>query len=144
MVKQHKQVAIIMICALMLILTACSSKSYSTVEEWYADNPVAQKAMEAMMKNQNGDGLTVEFDIKGNDLIYRYIYDEKIFGQSEEIDKAIKATLDSGIEKSKSSFNQNIDEIAKTTKIDASNISIIFEWYNPGASTPSYSRTYTK
>lgn len=144
MKQLNKLTAIILICAIMLMMAACSSKSYSSVEEWYADNPVSQKAMEAMLKNQNTDGLTIEFEIKENVLIYRYIYDKKIFGQSEEIDKAAKEMLDSSVNQSISGFTQGIDEIAQSTQIDASKISIVLEWYNPGASKPSYSRTIAK
>ena len=139
-----KSTAIILICTMMLTIVACGFKSYSTVEDWYADNPASQKSMEAMAKAESTDDLTIEFDVEENKIIYRYIYGEKIFGQSEEIDAAAKRMLDSGIEQSRSTYTQAIDQVAQSSKIDASKISIVLEWYNPGASTPSYSLTVTK
>lgn len=144
MVKQHKRVTIILTCVMMLMMAACSSKSYSTVEEWYADNPAAQESMKSMMEDESTKELTIEFDVKENQLIYRYIYGEKIFGRSEEIDAAAKKMLDSGIEQTRSTHIQAIDQIARSSKIDASKISIVMEWYNPGANTPGYSLTITK
>ena len=144
MKKINKSATIILACAMMLMIVACGSKSYSTVEEWYADNPASQKSMEAMAKAESTDDLTIEFDIKENKIIYRYIYGVKIFGQSEEIDAAAKRMLDSGIEQSRSTYIQAINQVAQSSKIDASKISVVLEWYNPGASTPSYSLTITK
>lgn len=144
MKQLNKSTAIILVCVMMLMMAACGSKSYSTVEEWYADNPAAQKSMKAMVEDESTKELTIEFDVKENQLIYRYIYGEKIFGQSEEIDVAAKKMLDSGIEQTRSTHIQAIDQIARSSKIDAGKISIVMEWYNPGASTPGYSLTITK
>lgn len=144
MKKLNKLTATILACAMMLMMAACGSKSYSSLEEWYLDNPAYEKTMQTMLNSQKTEGLSMEFDIKDNNLVYRYIYDNQVFGQSEEIDAAAKEMLDSALEQQKSNFTQGIDEIAKASKIDASTISVVLEYYNPGESTPSYSQSFTK
>lgn len=144
MKKFNKLTAIILACAMMLMMAACGSKTYSSLEEWYSDNPAYEKTMQTMLSSQKADGLSMEFDIQDNSLVYRYIYDQAVFGQSEEIDAAAKELLDSALEQQKSNFTQGIDEIAKASKIDASTISVVLEYYNPGESAPSYSQTITK
>lgn len=139
-----KLTALLLSGIMMLVMASCGSKDYASLEEWYNDNPAYQKTMESMLSSQQTDGLTMEFDIKSNDLVYRYIYDDQVFGKSDDVDAAAKEMLDSALEQQKNNFTQAIDQIAKASGIDAGSLSVVLEYYNPGESAPSYSQTVTK
>ncbi len=143
MKKIQKLTVLILALAMALSMAGCSSKTYSSLEEWYADNSMFDSTIQSMM-NSEMEGGSVEFAVEDNSIVYRYKFDEQTFGLNSDVDTAIKQTLDSNLETQRSTFTQLIDEFAKSSKIDVSAISVKLEYYNPGATTPSFTQSITK
>lgn len=143
MKKYAKISAIIMVFAVMFVLAGCGKKTYATVEDWYAANPAMAGFLDVMM-NQDMEGGKISVDIKENVIIYRLDMDEAIFGISQEMDTAYKNALDGELEKEHDTYVGVIDDVAKTSGVSASKITLRYEIYNPGATTPGYTKIVKK
>lgn len=143
MKKYAKISAIIMMFAVILIMTGCGKKTYSSLEDWYNSNPAMAKVLDTMV-NKDMEGGKMSIDIKENVIIYRLDMDEAIFGISEDMDNAYKQALDGELEKEHATYVGVIDDVAKASGISASKITLRYEIYNPGASTPGYSAIVSK
>lgn len=144
MKKLYKSVVIILACAMVLMMAACGRKSYSSLEEWYSDNPTYEKTLQTMLSLQKMESLSMKFSIEENNLVYRYTYNYQVFGLDSLTDAYIRKTIYDGIEAQNSSFTQTIDNIAKESGIDADSLAVQLEYYNPGETTPGYTHTITK
>lgn len=135
--------ALLLSCVMMLMMAACGSKSYANLAEWLADNPAFAETVEESM-NQGVEDARMEFDIEDNVIIYRYFYNDKVFGVDAETDETIKQYFDSSISAQESTFTNVIDSVAEAAGIDTSNVSLRIEFYNPDEGTPGYTYTVTK
>ncbi len=142
MKKFTRLTALVLTAAMLLLTTGCMSKTYASAEEWYLDNPGLSDSMQAMSTGSNG--ASIEFDIKGNDVIYRYRFNQVLFGQNEATDQLLKSALDKDIESQREVFTNIIDMVSKDSGVDASLISVRLEYYNQGADSPGHTQTITK
>lgn len=140
MKKQHKRVVVLLICAMMLTLAACGRKTYTSLEEWYADNP--SEKMEKQSFSEESNTASVGISIEGNTIVYKMNLGTKITGRDELTDSIMLLTFDSALAGDKSGNDQLIKQISDKSGIDASLISIRYELYNPGEKKPCYNKTY--
>lgn len=145
MTIRKKATIFVLALSMIMVIAGCASKTYASLEEWYADNPKAVSSVEAGLNQASASGdMSVEFAIEGNKIIYRYKLNEKLFGVNDETDRILKSTLDNNLEAQRSNFTKSIDSISLGSGIDASLISIHLEYYNPGDAEPSFSQVVTK
>lgn len=142
MKQLNKSVAIILICAMMLMLAACEqTKTYATVEEWYADNPPLPEDFTHAVIKEEGLSATMDIFFEGNVMICKGTMSKTIFGEDEKMDEIYFKVLDNVIYKSQTKISDIISTLSVRSGIDASQISVRYEFYNPGATTPSYSKS---
>ncbi len=124
--------SLVMVMSVTVALTSCSSDP-ATLEDYVADHPEEQEAIDNVASTFSQDGMSVEVQIKGNAIIYSFkcadTYDEDTI-------EVIKASF----EQSKDKFNTVYGNIAKAceeeTEIDGITVQIIFingdgsEFYN--------------
>ncbi len=141
MKKLTKIFALVLALAMML-MTGCGQKTYATAEEWYTANPLAASFMEAAIAAEvGGDQMT--FAITGNTVIYGMEMEEEIFGQSEELDATYKEYFDTAFEGESATYTQIITELSELCGVPASDLSVRIEIFNPDASEPGYTKTFT-
>ena len=145
MTTRKKAAILILAFSMIMVMAGCASKTYASLEEWYANTPQAVSSVEAGI-NQVGasSDMSVEFAIEGNKIIYRYKLNEKIFGLDDETDGILKSTLENGLEIQRDNFIKSIDSVSLGSGIDSSLISIHLEYYNPGDTEPYFSQVVTK
>lgn len=144
LMKRNTKVTVLLFTlALLFVMAGCGKKTYATVEEWYDDNPAVSATLTRAI-NSNGDSENISIAIEDNNIIYRTVMDEAIFGLTKETDVMYTQVFDNILSKGEASLKSNIDEIAQSTGVDASKITIIYEVYNPGASTPGYTKSIKK
>lgn len=131
--------ALIMTCVILLTFTACF-KSYATLEEWYADHPSQQ--ISPMKFSANGVSASVELSIEENVVVYKAFMSQKTIGEDPQTDSTYKSYFDSSFTNQQTTFHKMISQLSSESGIDASMISIRYEIYNPGESTPCYSFVY--
>ena len=143
MKKQTRFLSFFMVCIILFTMTACGQKTYSTLEEWYADNPLPESETHSTYQ---GDGFsgTIDITIEENELIYKCTLSKKIFGVDAKMDEIYKEYFDKSFSQQQATFNEIINNISSTSGIDASLISLRYEYYNPGDSTPFYSKSFDK
>lgn len=140
MKKQSGFLLFIMTCIILLTMTACGHKSYATLEEWYADNP--SKKLDELNFSEGGTKASVGISIEGNVIVYKMNLGTKTIGRGDMMDKVFTAVFDSAFADDKSNNDKVIKQLSSDSGIDASLISIRYEIYNPGESTPCYTKTY--
>ncbi|MDE6015460.1 MAG: hypothetical protein K2H41_07180 [Acetatifactor sp.] len=144
LMKRNAKVTVLLFTlALLFVMAGCGKKTYATVGEWYDDNPAAAAAITRAI-NASGNGESMTIAIEENNIIYRIVMDEETFGSSEEMDAFYAQVFDEMLSADEASIKKNIDAIAQDTGVDASKITIIYEVYNPGASTPGYTKSFKK
>lgn len=144
LMKRNAKVTVILFTlALLFVMAGCGKKTYATVEEWYDDNPAAAAAITRAI-NASGSGEGMSIAIEKNNIIYRIVMEEETFGLSPEKDSLYAQLYDSMLSADEASIKKNIDAIAQDTGVDAGEITIIYEVYNPGASTPGYTKSFKK
>ena len=67
--------SLVMVMPATALLTSCSSDP-ATLEDYIADHPEEQKAMDDAVASYEQDGMSVDVQIKGNEIIYSFKYDE--------------------------------------------------------------------
>lgn len=67
--------SLVMVMSATALLTSCSSDP-ATLEDYIADHPEEQKAMDDAVASYEQEGMAVDVQIKGNDIIYSFKYDE--------------------------------------------------------------------
>ncbi len=142
--KKHLCVFASLLALSMIFMTGCGKKSYSTVEEWYDDNPTLHASINAEIENADENGETSAMIIEGNTLIYSIKLEEKAFGESEEYDAICKAYFDETFEADKEEYVSIIPDLADLSGVPESSISVRIEIYNPDESTPSYTKTFVQ
>ena len=131
-----------MLVVLSLFTAGCGKKTYSTLEEFLQDNPAAQSTLDAMSTSDSNG--TAKLEVTGNTIVVKTYSNETLFGKDAQLDIQMKAYMDqyfSGADIKKQT-DSSISQFAQASGIDASLISVRYEMYNPGASTPSYTYTY--
>lgn len=141
MKKITKLSTFIAAASIMLVMAGCA-KNYTSVQDWFDNNPAAAKLTEAMVADQSDETGTMEFEVQNNDLIYKYTFTEQTFGLDDEMDKLYKETFDASFSSESASQEQIIADIAEDCGIEAASIRLVYEFYNPGSSTPSYTYSY--
>jgi len=143
--KKHVRIFALVLTLSMMLLTACGGKkTYSTVEEWYDDNPALRTFINAGIDNAEEDGDDLAMIVEDNTLIYSVKLEEKMFGESEEMDATYKAFFDESFEAEKEEYVSIIPDLADMSGVPESSISIRIEIYNPGETTPSYTKTFAQ
>lgn len=142
----RKKVAILVLTlSMIMVMVGCASKTYASLEEWYADNPQAASSVNASLNQVNtSSDMSMEFAIEGNKIIYRYKLNEQLFGLRDETDQILKSTLDESLEVQRDNFIKSIDSISLASGIDASLLSVHLDYYNPGDTEPCFSQVVTK
>lgn len=145
MTTRKKAAILVLTLSMLMAMVGCASKTYASLEEWYADNPQAVRSVEAGLSQASASGeMSVEFAIEGNKIIYRYKLNEQLFGLGDETDRILKSTLDNNLEVQRDNFIKSIDSISLGSGIDASLISVHLDYYNPGDTEPCFSQVVTK
>lgn len=138
MKQLNKSIAIVLICAMMLTMTACEQKqSYATLEEWYADHPLPEDITHKVI-HEEGLSLTRDIIVEGNDVISKGTMSKKIFGEDEKMDEVYFKIADNIAHEEQDNINELIKLLSELSGIAKSQISLRYEFYNPGATTPSY------
>lgn len=141
--KKYTRIFALVFTLSVMLLTACGGKkTYSTVEEWYDDNPALRTFINAGIENAEESGDDLAMVIEDNTLIYSVVLEEKMFGESDEMDKLYKQFFDESFEAEKDEYVSIIPDLADLSGIPESSISVKIEIYNPGESTPSYTKTF--
>ncbi|MDE7327060.1 MAG: DUF4854 domain-containing protein [Lachnospiraceae bacterium] len=110
-----------------------NGEKFANVAE-YVD---AQKdQIDALLKQIEGSGMTMQIYGEGNTLVYRYIYDEAV-----EVSQENAALIESSLESSRAQFEMVITEMESL--IDATDLSVKVQYENPDG-TIVYSATFTK
>lgn len=144
MTKHRKRVVFFLICTMMLMITACEQKkSYATLEEWYADNPLPESEIHSTFYAGSLSGK-MDIIIEENELIYKCTMSKKIFGEDEKMDELYTKVIENTFSQQKDEFNKIINDISVISGIDASQISLRYEYYNPGDPVPFYSQSFGK
>ena len=141
--KKHLRVFTSLLALSMLFMTGCGQKNYRTIEEWYNDNPSLRSSINTELENADEDGETSAMIIEDNTLVYSIQLEEKVFGESEEDDAICKAFFDETFEAEKETYVSIIPDLADLSGVPESSISVRIEIYNPGESSPSYTKTFT-
>lgn len=139
----QKTLLLLIFMVMSMIFAGCGKKSYETLEEFLNDNPTVKSDLNASMSSSDG---TATLEISGNTLIMKAYYNEKVWGVDSTMDAQLRLQMDdyfAGASVQKQ-LEQSINQVAEGSGIDASKLSARYEFYNPGASTPSYTYTYPK
>lgn len=132
------------LAVIWIFLTGCGQK-YSSLEEYSRHSPLPDDFTQTDL---SGDGihLTLELSVSGNTVIMKMYADKTIFSNDPAVNATVSEAMDRYFadEKLRSSMNDGIDRLALSSGIDASQITVRYEIYNPGADTPSYSYSYFK
>ena len=145
MITRKKAALLALALSMIMAIAGCAPKTYASLEEWYAANPRAVSSVEAGLNQANtSSGMSMEFAIEGNKIIYRYKLSEKLFGLDDEKDRALKSTLDSNLEIQRDNFVKSIDTLSHSSGVDAGLLSVHLEYYNPGDTEPYFSQVVTK
>lgn len=128
---------------LALFVAGCGRKTYASLEEYVQSNPIPE-TFTNMSSSSDGVGIDVKVEFSGNTAIAKCTYSETFFGVSAAQDAQLQAALDQAFstESQKGQLDKSIQDFAQASGIDASLITIRYEFYNPNASTPSYSISY--
>lgn len=141
MKKQFRILALVLALS-MALMTGCGKKTYATAEEWYSSNPAASAFMTAMVEAEDESG-NMTFGISGNTVVYGLTMDEAVFGQDAETDTALKEYFDAAFDQETATYQQIITELSEACGIAASELSVRIEIFNPGETTPGYTKTFT-
>lgn len=110
-----------------------NGEKFADVAEYVA----AQKdQIDALLKQMEGSGMTMQIYGEEKTLVYRYIYEEAV-----EVSDENAALLESSLEASRAQFEMIIDEME--TLVDASDLAVKVVYENPDG-TVIYSTTFTK
>ena len=126
MKKTLKTIAIALVMALMLAMTACGGNKDATLEEYFQTDEMQEIIQEAK-DSVEGTGMSIELLAEGNTLIYEYTFEEDSFGDS--MLDAVKDQLVSGLESSASTFEGIASDLNEELKVDNSTV-IVRYLYN--------------
>lgn len=140
--KKHFRILALVLALSMALMTGCGKKTYATAEEWYNSNPAAAAFMTAMVEAEDESG-SMSFGISGNTVVYGMKMDEAVFGQSEEVDAQLKEYFDTAFDQESATYTQIINELSNTCGVPASELSVRIEIFNPDATEPGYTKTFT-
>lgn len=141
MKQLNRSVAIVLICAMMLMMAACEqTKSYATLEEWYADHPLSEDLTHKVIKEEGLPSLTLARDmiIAGNEIIFKCTFSKKVFGEDEKLDEIYFKAVDKAAYEEQDNIKELIKILSERSGIAKSQISVRYDFYNPGDPTPSY------
>lgn len=138
--KYFKYFAFLLACTMALTMTACERKTYTSLEEWYADNP--SKKLSDTTFTAGSTKASAGVSIEGNVIVYQLNTGAKVFGKGEMTDAIMTAVFDSAFAENQSNNDKLIEQLSADSGIDASLISIRYEVYNRGETTPAYIMTY--
>lgn len=140
--KKHLRIFALVLALSMVLMTGCGKKTYATAEEWYTSNPAAAAFMTAMVEAEDESG-SMTFAINGNTVVYGLTMDEAVFGVDAETDAALKEYFDAAFDQETATYQQIITELSNTCGVAASELSVRIEIFNPGETTPGYTKTFT-
>lgn len=142
--KKHVKIFALVLALSLMLLTGCSfNKTYSTVEEWYNDNPVFSTIINTAI-SANADGEEISMLIVDNTIVYSLVLEEKVFGENAELDALYKQEFDKALEEDKDTYIDLIPDIADLSGVPESSISVRIELFNPNEVTPSYTKTFVQ
>lgn len=135
--------ALLLLTLLMvsMFVAGCGKKSYASVEEYLNANPAILTAMNTSMSSSDATGKA---EVSGNTIIMKLYYKQTVWGLDSSIDSQLKNMMDQYFSQSESDLAESLADVSKESGVDVSQISYRFEYYNPDASTPSYTYTYPK
>lgn len=126
MKKTLKTIAMALVMALMLAMTACGGNRDAALEEYFQTDEMQEMIQEAK-DSVEGSGMSIEILAEGNSLIYEYTFEEDSFDDS--MLDAVKDQLVSGLESTASTFEGIASDLNEELKIDNSKV-IVRYLYN--------------
>lgn len=143
MKKIFRLITMILALSTILLCGCQQPKSYETLEEWYNDGSELAVALDDAMPKNTENG-TYSFHVKENIMVYSFEYYEVVFTDNEDVNKLYRSMLDDTFEADEDVYLKLIDMVSEESGIPADEISLRFQYLNPGASTASYIKTFTK
>lgn len=119
MMKTLRTIAMTLVIALMLAMTACSGNRDAALEEYFQTDEMQEMVQEAKDSVEES-GMSIEILAEGNTLIYEYTFEENSFDDSM-ID-AVKEQLVSGLESTASTFEGIASDLNEELKVDNSKV----------------------
>lgn len=117
--KTLRTIAMTLVIALMLAMTACSGNRDAALEEYFQTDEMQEMVQEAKDSVEES-GMSIEILAEGNTLIYEYTFEENSFDDSM-ID-AVKEQLVSGLESTASTFEGIASDLNEELKVDNSKV----------------------
>lgn len=126
MKKTLRTIAMALVMALMLAMTACGGNKDAALEEYFQTDEMQEMIQEAK-DSVEGSGMSIEILAEGNSLIYEYTFEEDSFDDS--MLDAVKDQLVSGLESAASTFEGIASDLNEELKVDNSTV-IVRYLYN--------------
>lgn len=126
MKRTLKTIAMALVMALMLAMTACGGNKDAALEEYFQTDEMQEMIQEAK-DSVEGSGMSIEILAEGNSLIYEYTFEEDSFDDS--MLDAVKDQLVSGLESAASTFEGIASDLNEELKVDNSTV-IVRYLYN--------------
>ena len=117
--KTLRTIAMTLVIALMLAMTACSGNRDAALEEYFQTDEMQEMVQEAKDSVEES-GMSIEILAEGNTLMYEYTFEENSFDDSM-ID-AVKEQLVSGLESTASTFEGIASDLNEELKVDNSKV----------------------
>ena len=117
--KILRTIAMTLVIALMLAMTACGGNRDAALEEYFQTDEMQEMVQEAKDSVEES-GMSIEILAEGNTLIYEYTFEENSFDDSM-ID-AVKEQLVSGLESTASTFEGIASDLNEELKVDNSKV----------------------
>lgn len=114
-----KTIAIALVMALMLAMTACGGNKDAALEEYFQTDEM-QEIIQDAKDSVEGTGMSIELLAEGNTLIYEYTFEENNFNDSE-LD-TVTDQLVSRLESYASTFEGIASDLNEELKIDNSKV----------------------
>lgn len=126
MKKTLRTIAMALVMALMLAMTACGGNKDAALEEYFQTDEMQEMIQDAK-DSVEGSGMSIEILAEGNSLIYEYTFEEDSFDDS--MLDAVKDQLVSGLESAASTFEGIASDLNEELKVDNSTV-IVRYLYN--------------
>ena len=126
MKKTLRTIAMALVMALMLAMTACGGNKDAALEEYFQTDEMQEMIQEAK-DSVEGSGMSIEILAEGNSLIYEYTFEEDSFDDS--VLDSVKDQLVSGLESAASTFEGIASDLNEELKVDNSTV-IVRYLYN--------------
>ena len=121
----------------MMLLTACGSKTESTLESVAGDDPEIQTEIENSIDSDLKEGLSVE--IQGNDIVYNYdLTAIEDFTDEDAKDESVKAALEAGMEEHAEEFKKVATDMTANTKVEGIRVIVNYNYGDEVIATSTF------